>query len=360
MAAAKFKFIEVYRRIAPAAGREIVAARQKGHDKLYPLLEQTMERVYDVCRLAFLFPQSSIAVVEWFEKTVKKFDPQFSIEHDKAEAGRIASMLLRDLMWQGNPKAAFAILVCSFCGRRSPIDNELLIVARDAVGDAARERRIVLAEKQIAMPPPKDLKATIEAVQQSWGEDSTRAAFDAVIADLRKSIRQTASSAADAHQSLRGDVIRLAEEVDMLWWHIGDWSETLDRPRTGLPKEAIGVVSGFELGDFVRDVPGPYGAYGILRRTLGKTSDRKAKLKDAVSSIGEDVKKFARQLPQSTMAVFPVHAALDMAADRGRDDWAAAFDQAASDIKDFDLSYFELAVQAFRERVLINYADLGQ
>ena len=72
MAAAKFKFIEVYRRIAPAAGREIVAARQKGHDKLYPLLEQTMERVYDVCRLAFLFPQSSIPVVEWFEKTLSR------------------------------------------------------------------------------------------------------------------------------------------------------------------------------------------------------------------------------------------------------------------------------------------------
>ena len=361
MAAAKFKFVDVYRRIAPSADREIVAARQNGHDKLYPLLKRKMERVYDVCRLAFLLPQYSIAVVEWFEKTVKKFDPQFSIEHDKAEAGRIASMLLRDLMWQGNPKAAFAILVCSFCGRRSPIDDELLIVARDAVGDAARERRIVLAEKKIAMPLPRDLNATIDAVQQSWSQDSTRAAFDAVIADLRKSIRQTASSAADAHQSLRGDVIRLAEEVDMLWWHIGDWSETLDRPRTGLPKEAIGVISGVELGDFVRDVPGPYGAYGILRRTLGKTSDRKAKLKDAVSSIiGEDVKKFARRLPQSAMAAFPVHAALDMAADRDRDDWAAAFDQAASDIKDFDLSYFELAVQAFRERVLINCSDLGQ
>ena len=360
MAAAKFKFIDLYRRIAPAADREIVAARQNGHDKLYPLLKRKMERVYDVCRLAFLLPQSSIAVLEWFDKTVKEFDPQFSIEHDKAEAGRIASMLLRNLMWQGNPKAAFAILVCSFSGRRFPIDEELLVVARDAVGDAARERRIVLAEKQIAMPPAKDLEATIDAVQQSWSADNTRAAFDAVIADLRRCIRQTASSAADAHQSLRGDVIRLAEEVDMLWWHIGDWSETLDRPRTGLPEEAIGVVSGVELGDFVRDVPGPYGAYGILRRTLGKTSDRKAKLKDAVSLIGEDVKKLARRLPQSAMAVFPVHAALDIAADRSRDDWAAAFDQAASDIKDFDLSYFELAVQAFRERVLINYGDLGQ
>ena len=360
MAAAEFKFIEVYRRIAPEAGREIVTARHNGHDKLYPLLEQTMERVYDVCRLAFQLPQSSIAVVEWFEKTVKEFDPQFSIEHDRAEAGRIASMLLRDLIWQGNTKAAFAILVCSFCGRRSPIDDELLVVARDAVRDAARERRIVLAEKQIATPRARaNLQATIDAVQQSWSADSTRAALDAVIADLQRRIKQTTSSAADAHRSLRGDVIRLAEEVDMLWWHIGDWSETLDRPRTDLPIEAIGVVSGVELGDFVRDVPGPYGAYGILRRTLGKTSDRKAKLKDAVSSIGEDVKKLARRLPQSAMAVFPVHAALDMAADRGRDEWAAAFDQTASDIKDFDLGYFELAVQAFRERVLINYGDLG-
>jgi hypothetical protein len=359
MAASEFNFIEAYRTLVPAASREIVDARQKGHDKLCTLLAESMERVYETCRLAFQLPQNSTAVVEWFQKTINEFDPQFTIEIDKAEAGRVASLLLRDLMSRGSPQCAFAILVCSYGGRRTPIDGELLVAARNAITKAARERHIVLAEKKIVAPPPKDLKAELEAIQP--GNPSTiRAAIEAVAAGLHNGINKTAWSVADAHQSLRSDVVRLAEEVDMLWWHIGDWSETLDQSRADLPKEAVGVVSGVELGDFVRRLPGPYGAYGILRRTLGKASNRNARLKDVLSSLGDDVKKLAHALPSSAFSVFPVHAAMRLAADHGQDGWAAAFDQVAGDVKEFDLNYFELAVQTFRERVLIKYGGLGQ
>jgi hypothetical protein len=357
--AAEFKFIEAYRTMVPAASREIIDARQKGHDKLYPLFAQSMERVYEACRLAFQLPQDSTAVVEWFQKTINEFDVQFTIEIDKAEAGRIASLLLRDLVSRGSPQAAFAILVCSCCGRRTPVDDELLVTARNAVANAARERRIVLPERKIVAAPTRDLKAELDALS-ALNPNSARAAFDAVIAETNNVIAKTAASAAEAHQSLRNDVVRLAEEVDMLWWHLGDWSETLDQPRGDLPKEAVGIVSGAELGDFVRQLPGPYGAYGILRRTLGKTSDLKAKLKDAVSSLGDDVKKLAHALPRSAFSVFPVHAAMRLAADNAQSGWTAAFDQVAGDVKDFDLNYFELAVQTFRERVLIKYGGVGR
>ena len=263
-------------------------------------------------------------------------------------------------MSRGSPHGALAVLACSYCGRRAPVDGELLVVARNAIINAARQSRLVLADKKITAPPGKDLKATIDALQKGFNENTTRAAFDEVIADFRDGLMKTASSAADAHQSLRGDVVRLAEEVDMLWWHVGDWSEVLDRPRSDLPQEAIGVVSGVEIGDLVRQVPGPYGAYGIMRRTLGKTSDAKTKLEGAVSSLGDDVKKLARHLPQSAFSVFPIHAAMRLAVDWGQDGWAAAFERAVSDVKHFELSYFELAVQTFRERVLIKCGGLGQ
>lgn len=360
MATFEFKFIEAYRTLVPAASREIVDARHKGHEKLYPLLAKSMERVYEACRLAFQLPQNSTAMVEWFQKTINEFDPHFTIEIDKAEAGRVASLLLRDLISRGSPQGAFAILVCSYCGRRTPVDGELLVAARDAVTNAARERRIILADKKIMAPPAKDLKAEIEAIQAAWNPSTVRAALEAVIADSHNGISKTASSVADAHQSLRSDVVRLAEEVDMLWWHVGDWSESLDQSRADLPEEAVGLVSGVELGDFVRQLPGPYGAYGILRRTLGKSSARKAKLKDAVSSLGDDVKKLAYVLPRSAFSVFPVHAAMRLAADHGENGWVAVFEQVAGDVKDFDLNYFELAVQTFRERVLIKYGGLGQ
>lgn len=360
MANDDFKFVESYRRLVPTAAREVVEARQKGHEKLFPLVK-TMDKYYDLCRLAFRLPQDSASLTEWFEKTTKEFDPQFSVDIDKAEAGRIASLLLRELISRGIAHAAFAVLVSSFCGQRVPVDGALLIAARDALANAARQRRIVVAEKKIAGPAATDLKGKLDAIQQSFAQETVRAGLDAVAVDLRAGVTKLAASANDAHQSLRDDVIRLAEEVDMLWWHIGDWSEALQRPRSDLPTATLAVVAGIELGNFVRSLPGPYGAYGVLRRSLGRADDHKTRLTQVITSIGYgDVKKLAHDLPRSAMTIFPVHAAMWLAAERGDDSWLTAFNQIANDLENSEVGEFDLAVQAFRERVLIKYGGLAR
>lgn len=361
MAKQEFKFLEAYRTMVPTAAREVIEARLKSHDKLYPLIKN-MERVYDLCRLAFQQPYDPVAVAEWFEKTVKDFDVQFSIELDKAEAGRIAALLLRDLIWRGSPHYAFAVLTTSYCGRRAPVGgSELLVAARDAVVESGKERRVVLADKKISFPAGKDLKGELDAIQASPVGPTVRAGLDAMVSDLRESGTKLAISSNDAFQSLKSDAVRLAEEIDMLWWHIGDWSELLDKPRGSVPEQAVAVMSGAELGGLVRQLPGPYGAYGILRRTVGKIADQKANLKSGIDAMDDaDLKRAARTLPQCAMGLFPVHAAIKLAAERGPGNWSLAFDQAVTDVQGFEISNYELAIQTFRERVLIDFGGLGQ
>src|SRR4051794_36158484 len=96
----KFDFVEMYRKTQPTAAQELVEARQKSHDKLNPLVK-TMGNVYELCRLAFDVPQDIASLTEWFQSPIKEFDPRFSVAIDKAEAARIASLLLRDLMNRG-------------------------------------------------------------------------------------------------------------------------------------------------------------------------------------------------------------------------------------------------------------------
>jgi hypothetical protein len=354
----KFDFVEAYRKTQPTAAPEIVEARRKAHEKLYPDIK-TMGNVYELCRLAFDLPQDMASLTEWFQPPVKEFDPRFSLSIDKAEAGRLSSILLRDLMARGSPQGALAILSSSFGGRRLPIDQQLVVEARDTIAEAGRAQRIIAAEKKIAAPPPKDLKAELDAVQPA-NPATIRTALDAAIGEARTATTKTALSANDAHQSLRSDMIRLAEEVDMLWWHIGDWSERLDKPRTDLSKDVLGVVSGVELGRFVRTLPGPFGAYGVLRRTLGKLSEKKAKLKDVVQALGPDAAKLASQIPSSAASVFPVHTAMLLASQHGAEAWPAQFDQSVGPLKDFELPHLDLAIQTFRERTLIKFAGLGE
>ena len=361
MAKQEFKFLEACRTMVPAASWEVIEARQKSHDKLYPLI-QTMGKVYDLCRLVFQISFDRAALVEWFEKTVKEFDVQFSIELDKAEAGRIAALLLRDLISRDSIQSAFAVLISSYCGKRAPVGgNELLIAARDAIIEAGKKRRVVLADKKIASPAGKDLKAELEAIQSNPAGPTVSAGLNALSADVRDCAAKLATSSYEAFQSLRNDAIRMAEELDMLWWHVGDWSELLDKPRGNVPEKALGVVSGAELGSLVRQVPGPYGTYGILRRTVGKTADQKTNLKSVIDAMdGADLTRMACTLPESAMSLFPVHAAIKLATERGPGNWNKAFDQAVPDIQELEVSNYELAVQAFRERVLIDVGGFEQ
>jgi hypothetical protein len=143
----------------------------------------------------------------------------------------------------------------------------------------------------------------------------------ASVQDLRGGTNDAVTALGNAYQALRNDNLRLAEETDMLWWHVGDWSNILDIPRTSVPKKSVGLVSGLDLGAMVALTPGPYGAYGILKQALGATGDKQASLTDAVSGLeAEQIGRLA--LPKAP-DVFPVLTALQLAAAGG--DWTAQF-----------------------------------
>lgn len=147
----------------------------------------------------------------------------------------------------------------------------------------------------------------------------------------------------------------------MLWWYIGDWSELLDKPRTALPEPAIALVSAIELGDLVRSIPGPYGAYGLIRRALGTAADTKTTLKASIEAIDAmSLLRLAQPLPDGARALFPVQAAINFAAERSTKELGKALKSLLGAIPAMDVSHYELAVQAFRERLLIGYGGLGQ
>ncbi|WP_175771189.1 GTPase-associated system all-helical protein GASH [Burkholderia ambifaria] len=357
----EFKFLEEYRSAAPSETREVVEARRSAHESLFALVKQ-MDKVYDLCRIAFALPFDKETVSEWFEKTVKAADIHFSLAIDKAEGARIATLVLRDLAWRAGVPCSLASLVASYCGKREPAGGgDLLSEARDAISASASERRIVLADKKIAMPAAKDLKAELDAAQTNFQGSTVRAALDAVSADLRDGTTKVANAANDAAIALRSDVTRLTEEVDMLWWYIGDWSELIDRPRTALVGPSIALVSAAELGDLVRSMPGPYGAYGLLRRALGKLASKKTSLKSAIEGIEVEVlSRLRKPLPEGARTLFPVHAAINLAVERGTAHWSEALEGLLGTIPAGEVTLYELAVHTFRERLLIGYGGLGK
>ncbi|MBR1154618.1 GTPase-associated system all-helical protein GASH [Bradyrhizobium sp. JYMT SZCCT0428] len=356
----KFDFIVAYRELDAAAAREVVEARQKSFDKLWPTFKH-MAQTYELCRLAFLLDPPE--TLDWFEQPMREFDPHFVMKSDRQEAGRMAALLLRRDMEDGTSYIPLAVLCSSYCGRRHSADDDATTRrAAEAFAAAVRDHRVSDQSKLPSAPKLPAIKAEMDVLNESGANavpgTAVKDAVAATLASAESGIKALSNNVAESMSGIRFDVTRLAEEVDMLWWHIGDWHELLERPRSETGEAAKMMVSGIELGAMVRQLPGPFGAHGILRRTAGQQADAKTTLRTALKTISqEDAQKLVATVPASVRSLFPVHTAIQMFAAGAS--WEAEFTKAVPDVASVKISQFELGVQAFRERALIAHGGLG-
>ena len=357
--AAELDFIKSYRDLDGSASREVVDARHKSFQKLLAAIDK-MEQIYDLCRLAYQI--EPFYARSWFEDAVREFDPHFVASKDKVDAGRIAALLLRQKMTSWGSYSPLAILTTSYCGRRHSADEDVLTrQANDAFLAAVHNHRVSSGGKLGPAPKLKAIATEVDAVNthNPLPGSIAKAAIDAAMASTDAAISALSESVRVPMDSARGDIVRLAEEVDMLWWCIGDWHELLDRPRTETAAGLTMVVSGIELGAMVRKLPGPYGAHGILRRISGAEVDGKSSLKAAIKSLSrDDARKLSKDIPEASKPLFPIHAAIEFVAQFGPAAWEAEFAKVVSDIAAERTSHFELGIQSFRERALLGYGGI--
>jgi GTPase-associated system helical domain len=356
---AEFDFIQSYRNLDGSASRDIVDARHKGFDKLSPSITN-MAQIYDLCRLAYQI--EPVTAVAWFEEPIREFDPHFVASKDKIDAGRMATLLLRQRITVTGSYAPLAILSTSYCGRRHSVDDDVLTLqATDAFLAAVRNHRVSEGAKLGPAPKLQAITKEIDAVNNANPLPGTvaKAVIDAAMASAEAAVKALSDSVRGPVDSARGDIVRLAEEVDMLWWYIGDWHELLDKPRTETTAGLTMVVSGIELGAMVRQLPGPYGAHGILRRISGQEGNSESSLKAAIKSLSQDdAHKLSKDIPQASKPLFPIHAAIQFVARFGSVAWEAEFAKVVPGIAAVKMAPFELGIQAFRERALLGHGGI--
>jgi hypothetical protein len=348
----ELNFIEAYKLLQPTAERGVIEARNKALTEIVGKLD--MPQIVHLCRLAFNLPYDPVVYTDWFQSPLNQPDPQFFVAQDAAEAGRVATLALRHFVSAGNTRVALTVLSASYAGKRSALDNgELVAQSRDVITASAKKGGMKAPSDKIGLRKASDVSKQRTDMTNGFDAGHTGTFVDAVVQDLQRGTDAAVSALSDAYQALRRDNLRLAEETDMLWWHVGDWSNILDTPRTSIPTKSVGLVSGLDLGAMVSVSPGPYGAYGILKQALGSAGDKVASLTDAVSGLeAEQIAQLA--LPKAP-DVFPVLTALRLAAAGG--DWVDAFNARVRDAAGVKLTHLELATQAFRERVSLT--DIG-
>jgi hypothetical protein len=350
MPPAALNFVEAYRIAHPSATCELVAAREHAFKIIKPEVKST-DRVHDLCRLAFHMPFEADSYSGWFDKPISDADPHFVISQDAAEAGRMATVVLRDLVAGGGDAVALSVLAASYAGRRATFDKgELVARARDLISQSARRPKIRTPTPDLSFSDSEESGVNLAALDSGLSPPNVKV----VLEDIRSDTSASVDLINKAYDSLRRDSIRLAEEVDMLWSHIGDWSNILDVPRSALPPKSLPMVSGIDLGAMVGCLPGPYGVYGIIQRTLGKRASQMVVIEECIAGL--EATQIVTLAYKRAPDIFPIHKALELAA-RGSD-WTKAFDTACPDLVGQRLSQTEVATQAYRERTSMVFAEL--
>lgn len=352
-ATVKFDFIAAYRQLMPAETREIIDARKAAFTVLRGQSSK-VDRIRDLCRLSFKLGAPNPTTLAWFETAMKASDEQFTMEVDVVEAGRIASLILTEKIIKGDTSVALFVLTTAVGGIRVAVDPGLPLIASDAIASSAARPSSAHANK-LDYPHHDQSKSMVEAVKQTFDGNTVNQALGAVVTEARENAEEFSERVSAALTAERNARDRIGEEVNMLWWYIGEGGRLVDKPRKDFPDLALAMIVGADLASFVREVPGPYGAAAILNRSLGSAANQSIRLTDAVDALSEsDLAAILVEPPQDGGDLFPIHFAMKSAHDNGIAQWQTVFERVTGLKSKLKMTRYQLALQVYRERVLLN------
>jgi hypothetical protein len=133
----QFNFIEAYKELQPTADRGVIEWRNASFAEIVKSIN--WKQIVDLTRLAFNLPYDAKDYEDWFQKAMHDSDAYFFVTQDAAEAGRVATLILRHFLSSGNETAcstALLALAASFAGKPQ---------AREAIGPRQRRAREPIA-----------------------------------------------------------------------------------------------------------------------------------------------------------------------------------------------------------------------
>ncbi|SMF60627.1 hypothetical protein SAMN02982989_1091 [Xaviernesmea oryzae] len=351
----EINFIADYRSLQPMADESRIQARQASFNEIEADARQNPARAVVLARLAFKLPHPDVAEGnEWFSTFMTNHSPTFSLTHDQEEAAIMATLVLRDRILSGNARSSLLVLAAGFAGRRETVDKgHLIAVAKNGLAQAVRRIGQPTGVGAIPTQNNPDLTKAIATFDEQ-ADGATKALVDAQTAAYLSRLNNAIKEANNVTARLSAVNSRLMAEVNMLWWHIGGHSVLADMPLDRLSPAPRAFVVAADIAEIIGAPPGPYGAYGVIRKALGVECETEIKLGDALKALNASgVTNIVSDEVETDHAMVPVHYAAATALVGGSMVSATQFKKSTGLSIDTKLSLYELALQFFHERLLI-------
>ena len=301
------------------------------------------------------------AAVQKIRQAFKSVDDAFDMQGNDRELEVLAGVCLvalTDNSENVDAAAALSITTAALGGARKPnLPMDLCALAEsaiDRIAEACRQRP-TLQDDSPSEPLDLDFKKAGNKVRQTQDWDSIAAAFTLAAGDVRTAMEAAAERQASASQAVNQFVRIQDEELQMLWWLVGQRSGDYDCPFSDVPGPAQPLVFAKELADSTEFLPGPPSVKALLSRA-GLAEREIATIPAAINAshpnwlahvVGEDDPS-----PVSS----PLHFAVKRQLETGvGDTWVPGWAAATGVSAEHAVSPLWLGVLFYRERLLQDF-----
>ena len=255
---------------------------------------------------------------------------------------------------------ALAVTTTAMFGGRKPV------VSLDIVGRAeqtlfqsaqSQRQRPDLKKIESAAAPKVDFAEAVKKLAQFNAGGVTAALNDAaaVIEGSLKALHLRVSKAVtevDRFASLQD------EELQMLWWLIGERSWNMDQPFSKVCLNAQPLIFAKELADFTKISPGPESIKGLLFRA-GLQGDRELTVAEAINACDEQWLSTLVEGKSPSPVTLPMHFGIVRKLETGdRETWVQGWAAGANLEKNRKLSALALGELFYRERLQISLLEV--
>lgn len=344
-------FSDWYRPVTFGHDRETINLRWQGVEATIQGLEFPI--AMDLVLLAFGRPALSVKEIEKFRQYFKDVDPTFSTSGNDLEVQTLAGCVLGILCIDKHDwgEVPFAIVTASACKKRVPI------VEFDLVGMASERIRLegIQARKRQTMSM-LEIDSYKQTLDQAIAPFLNNQGIPHAVEALKQMNVVLEKSFASLQENIKKEINQLQEvltiqdeELQMLWWMTGGWSEMWKSTFHNLDNKARPILLAKEASEMTELFSEPPSLKAVFYR-VGIDESTELNIPDSVNACGlEHLKTLSPQSPPCSI-LFPMHFAISRAIETGADNtWIPGWSKVSGIDEKAKVMPIELALQFYRE-----------
>lgn len=263
-----------------------------------------------------------------------------------------AAVLVR--LFASKPDAAIAVLNASFDGKRRPeLPMDITGLASRALAEFTRKKHARRDAKDFELAAPKLEFEVSEDALATFTAEQWQGELESLREITANSIQSVVEGQNRVARMLRNQIALGEEELQMLWWVIGDHSQIADIPFAKIEAALKPLLLAKELGQLTQVSPGPVSIAAMLSRA-GLT-DKAVKVESAANAADRDWAKAITGSLHISPATTPLHFALEKRVEVGSDDaWLPVWASMTGLPADAAMPAISLAKQFYREHLFLH------